>query len=169
VDQTNSSEIVRDGAGDDVSAASSWIPEEPEPPRLAQRGDGGRTRWWGTALLALVFIALGFGMGWILGSIWYTGNGAADSHPEAAEDTIVEVFMSGDAVVVSLEDAGPLALKDSPNGTTVALLEDGTELEVLSGPRTSGGGRWYRVEVTDAGFTGHVRLGYVAAEYIKLY
>lgn len=167
---------VARGANDNVTAVAWRMPAPEEAAPVARGREDGRKRgglrWWSVALIVLLMLAAGFGIGWGVGSIWYTGKSNQFSKPAQKKKTDVKqtdnVFAEGEMAWVRLEDAGPLALRDAPEGTMVAALEDGWELRIVSGPRAGTGSRkWYEVEVTDPRFLGAARRGFVAAAYLE--
>jgi hypothetical protein len=121
------------------------------------------------ALLVLLMVAAGFGAGWAVGSIWYTGKTKrqVSTKKAAAAKQAIKAFSAGQVVRVKI-DSGPLALRDAPDGIRVEGLSDGWELKVVAGPVKDNAGRsWYQVEVIDNRYGGTVKQGYVTAEYLE--
>ncbi len=162
---------VARGSADNITAVAWRMPAHETAAATRSRGSRPRRRgmrWWVAALLALLVVAAGFGLGWAVGSIWYTGKDGGGGNGRAASPArrVERVFAAGDLVRVKL-DSGPLALRDAPDGIRVEGLADGWELKVVSGAVKRAGGSWYQVEVIDTRYGGTVKQGYVSSEYLE--
>ena len=63
------------------------------------------------------------------------------------------MFKPGDTARVRTTDGDPLNLRESPGGSVIQGLPDGTRVFVMEGPRTASGYRWWRVQ-TASGIAG---------------
>lgn len=161
------------GTSDNATVVARRMPSAaPEPAAAAApRHRAARERRlprWAVALLAVLIILVGVGAGWGIASIWY-GNEQAKQPARVTKKLPPRPgYKAGDRVVVASQvAAGGCYLYDSPDKTRQGRLYDGWTLEVSGSPRASGGSWWYRVEVTDAKYTGTPRSGYVDAAYLQ--
>lgn len=161
---------------DDNASAVAWsMPALPAGGRHARAAGpgprGARRRWLPVVLLALLAVAVGFGVVWGLAAA-FTGTekepAAGDGNPVSSRpvDTGTKtVFSPGETAQVMESKPGNLVnLRESVNGADIPLLKDGLVLLVAGGPETDRENRdWYKVEVVDPDFTGTPRAGFVKA------
>jgi hypothetical protein len=127
-------------------------------------------RWsWGRLALGMVLLVAGFGLLGLPGRVGATRGG---SPPEAVARPLVlpnnqtgggEAAAGGRAQVAGTEGQGlRVRAEPSTSATVRAVLDEGTEVQVLEGPVAADGYRWYRVRQEAQEITGWVAGQFLA-------
>jgi serine/threonine protein phosphatase PrpC len=177
------------GSDDNVSAIAWRMPRGEElsatgAPRAARHRPAAATTGsmprWAVALLALLLLCAGFGIGWGIGAIFFSNKTPARTtrtttpaitSPTSTGPAEATELAKGTELVTSLT-SDTLKLRKDPNtdGQILAELSNGCKLKVVSANSSSdsSGMQWYKVEVTDSTSAANGKQGYVAAKYIKV-
>lgn len=175
---------VARGADDNVTAAAWRMPvQHAAAPgrrrRAAGAPRGGGLRWWTVALLVLLVLAIGAGIGWGAGSIWYRSKSQKSKTGKAVktdgtrtntngEKAAQAGFKANDESVVNAKSGCYLRKEPGRLGPVIAKLGDGCRLKILSSKTKSMDGyEWYNVEVIDPAYPLPEKVGYVAKDYLS--
>ena len=183
------------GSDDNVSAIAWRMPQAEEMSAAGARRSArhkptpaasGSMPRWAVALLALLVLCAGFGIGWGIGAIffsnktpakttqttapWSTSPRVSSSSPASSPTSTGPAegnsFAKGTPVVVSTNCN--LRETKAITPSVIAELPSGCKLKVISESSSFASGKWwYQVEVTDTASAAKGKQGYVVAEYIK--
>jgi len=183
------------GSDDNVSAIAWRMPQAAEMSAAGARRSArhkptpaasGSMPRWAVALLALLVLCAGFGIGWGIGAIffsnktpakttqttapWSTSPRVSSSSPASSPTSTGPAegnsFAKGTPVVVSTNCN--LRETKAITPSVIAELPSGCKLKVISESSSFASGKWwYQVEVTDTASAAKGKQGYVVAEYIK--
>jgi len=178
---------VARGTQDNVSAIAWRMPLEET---LASGGIGDKaTRAirrekfpvWAVALITVLTLAVGFGIGWGIGSLWNHDEGSSgknesagtvvdeDVNEDAAGESATGALEVGGIVEVRLSDPGSqYSIRSGPDRSDdkVATVGDGCRLKIVSiSAKDTEGHQWYEVQVLDSG-PDKGKKGYARSDYL---